>query len=89
MNTKNVAHLTWAKGLVFRSIYIFILIFSTLFLGEILARLLPIVSSSYQSFRFRQYDPELGISLIPNSIGFHHRGCIKGEIKINQLGFGD
>lgn len=89
MNTKNIGYLQWKKRLVFWSIYIFILVFSTLLIGEIVSRILPLFSGPYQSFKFRKYDPDLGISLIPNSIGPHHRGCFKGKIKINQWGMRD
>lgn len=60
-----------------------------LLLGEAAVRLIPHVSDRFSSFRFRQYDPLLGISLIPGSAGPHHRDCFKGEIFINGWGMRD
>ncbi len=35
--------------------------------GEIAVRALPYLTDRFASARFRQYDPDLGVSLIPNT----------------------
>ena len=57
--------------------------------GELFVRSLPFLFSSYASTRFREYDPLKGVSLIPNTVGPHHRGCFNGEIKVNRWGMRD
>lgn len=57
--------------------------------GEVTLRFLALFSTSYRSSPFRRYDPELGISLIPNKHVMHERGCFHGEIKVNQWAMRD
>lgn len=59
------------------------------FLGEAITRTLPLVFPSFQSGRFRQYDPSLGISLIPNRMVTHRRGCFEGKIVTNEWAMRD
>jgi len=53
-------------------------------LGEAITRILPLVLPSFRSARFRQYDPRLGISLMPNKRVVHRRGCFEGEVVTNE-----
>ncbi len=55
--------------------------------GEMLLRVIPL--GAYRSSPFRQYDAELGLSLIPNRHTIHRRGCFVGEIEINRWGWRD
>lgn len=41
-----------------------------------------------RSFVFRQYDPFLGVSLIPNASGIH-RHCFDGYVSVNEFGMRD
>jgi lysophospholipase L1-like esterase len=59
------------------------------FLGEATARTLPFVLPSFRSGRFRQYDPALGISLLPNQTVLHARGCFEGKVVTNEWGMRD
>src|SRR5579863_6899227 len=64
-------------------------IFFALCLGELGLRVGSLFLGSYRSAPFRQYDPALGISLIPNTHVLHERGCFKGEVAINRWGMRD
>ena len=55
--------------------------------GEIALRSLPL--GEYRSTPFRQYDSQLGRSLIPNRHLIHSRGCFQGEVSINGWGMRD
>jgi lysophospholipase L1-like esterase len=55
--------------------------------GEVLTRVLPL--GQFRSAPFRQYDPVIGISLIPNMKVVHSRGCFTGLIETNRWGFRD
>ena len=77
------------KKVAVKLIFSALLVLCTLCLGEFGVRLLPFFSDSFVSSRFRQYDPELGISLIPNIKVLHHRGCFKGKVQINRFGMRD
>jgi len=54
---------------------------------EILLRVVPL--GRFKSSPFRQYDPQLGLSLVPNLKVVHNRGCFQGLIQTNQWGFRD
>lgn len=56
-------------------------------LGELTLRLLPL--GKYRSAPFRQYDSEIGLSLVPNKHLIHSRGCFQGEVSINHWGMRD
>lgn len=81
------ATLPWPKKLVFGSISIVLALLFCFCLGELALRLLPL--GKYRSAPFRQYDPEIGLSLIPNKHLIHSRGCFQGEISINRWGMRD
>jgi len=79
--------LHWAKRLLFTVISI-VFVFAVMgCLGEAIVRVLPM--GKYRSAPFRQYDPELGISLVPNKHLVHSRGCFQGEVSINRWGMRD
>jgi lysophospholipase L1-like esterase len=55
--------------------------------GEVALRVLPL--GKFRSAPFRQYDAELGVSLIPNMKVTHSRGCFTGVVETNRWGFRD
>jgi len=55
--------------------------------GEVLLRVLPL--GLFRSAPFRQYDPVIGVSLIPNMRVSHSRGCFTGLVETNRWGFRD
>jgi len=78
---------TWAKELLFRIISILFAFIVLACVGELGLRLLPL--GKYRSAPFRQYDPEIGLCLIPNKHVIHSRGCFQGEVSINRWGMRD
>ncbi|MGO9126874.1 MAG: SGNH/GDSL hydrolase family protein [Terriglobales bacterium] len=79
--------LSWFKNLIY-GLASFVLVFAVVgCVGEIAMRLLPL--GRYRSAPFRQYDPVLGISLIPNMKVVHSRGCFTGLVETNNWGFRD
>jgi len=81
--------LSWQKKVLYvlvGTILLLVLLFS---FGEIGLRILGHFSPTFRNTAFRQYDPELGISLIPNTHAFHHLGCFSGEVKVNGWGMRD
>lgn len=79
----------WPKKLAFGSISIVLGLFLSFCLGELALRAATHYFDSFRSAPFRQYDPLLGISLIPNKRVFHSRGCFKGEVVTNRWGMRD
>ncbi len=77
------------RRLLIPTIFFVFLGIVTLLLGEIAVRALVWLDTPYGTIRFRQYDPELGLSLVPAASGQHARGCFKGEISINEWGMRD
>ena len=63
-----------------------LLLISTFILGEIAVRTLQYFGAT--TFPFRQFDAELGVSLIPGVSG-EHRKCYDGFVSINQYGMRD
>jgi len=57
--------------------------------GEIAVRALPYLTDHFASSRFRQYDPDLGVSLIPNTSVVHSRSCFAGKVDVNRWGMRD
>jgi hypothetical protein len=79
--------ITWKKKIVFIA-FSNLLAFGLLAcIGEITLRVLPM--GRYRSAPFRQYDPIIGISLIPNMHVYHSRGCFQGEVSTNRWGMRD
>jgi GDSL-like lipase/acylhydrolase family protein len=79
--------LHWFKNLLY-GLASFVLVFTVVgCLGEIALRVLPM--GRYRSTPFRQYDPVLGISLMPNMKVVHSRGCFTGLVETNSWGFRD
>ena len=79
--------LTWQKKLVFSLIYAGVMLLTLSVVGEVGLRILPL--GKYRSAPFRQYDPQLGISLVPNMDVVHSRGCFTGHVITNRFGFRD
>jgi hypothetical protein len=77
----------WGKRLLFGSISTFFVMVALACLGELALRLLPL--GRYSSKPFRQYDPEIGLSLIPNRHVIHSRGCFQGDVSVNRWGMRD
>lgn len=70
-------------------IQILLAVFVALCIGELGLRVGSHFSGAYRSSPFREYDPALGISLIPNKHVIHQRGCFNGEVLINRWGMRD
>lgn len=83
------AELTLKKRLLFGGIYALLMVFSFWCLGEVFLRAVSLHFVSLKSAPFRQYDPDIGISLIPNVKVTHERGCFKGEVAVNRWGMRD
>jgi len=79
--------LSWQKKLVFGLIYAVVMLLTLSVVGEVALRLLPL--GKFRSSPFRQYDPQLGISLVPNMDVVHSRGCFTGHVVTNRWGFRD
>ncbi|SPF43901.1 putative Lipolytic protein G-D-S-L family [Candidatus Sulfotelmatobacter kueseliae] len=79
--------MTWGKQAAFIAISNVFALLMLACLGEIALRLLPL--GKYRSAPFRQYDPVIGISLIPNMHVNHARGCFQGEVSTNRWGMRD
>jgi hypothetical protein len=81
------SRLPWYTNLIY-GLASFVLVFTVLgCLGEIALRVLPL--GRYRSAPFRQYDPVIGISLVPNMKVVHSRGCFTGLVETNSWGFRD
>lgn len=81
------ARLPFWKRTLFTLISIFFVFTVMACLGEVVLRILPM--GKYRSAPFRQYDPELGLALVPNRHVIHSRGCFQGEVSINSWGMRD
>jgi lysophospholipase L1-like esterase len=79
--------LSGRKKLLSRVTYVLIELLLCLGLGELALRFLPL--GKYRSGPFRQYDPVIGLSLIPYKHLVHSRGCFQGEVSINRWGMRD
>ncbi len=88
LNHEEVA-LPWPKKLAFGSISIILGLLLFFCVGEFGMRVFTHGFKSFQSAPFRQYDPVLGTSLIPNKRVFHSRGCFEGEVVTNRWGMRD
>src|SRR5438270_13022145 len=75
------------KKILFGTLYALVMAFTIALMGECLLRVLPL--GSYKSAPFRQYDPEVGLSLLPDMDVTHHRGCFAGEVVTNGWGMRD
>ena len=79
----------WPKKLVFGLISSILGLLLCFCLAELFLRVATHYFDSFKSAPFRQYDPILGISLVPNKKVFHSRGCFKGEVVTNRWGMRD
>jgi len=79
--------LSWKKKLLFGTISSLLVLVALIGFGELTLRLIPL--GRYRSAPFREYDPEIGISLIPNKHLIHSRRCFQGEVSINSWGMRD
>jgi lysophospholipase L1-like esterase len=75
------------KKLLFGFVYAVFMIVTLAIVGEIALRVLPL--GKFRSAPFRQYDSQLGVSLIPNMDVIHSRGCFTGHVVTNRWGFRD
>ena len=79
--------LSWQKKLIFALIYAVVMFVALSVVGEVALRILPL--GKFRSAPFRQYDPQLGIALVPNMDVVHSRGCFTGHVVTNRFGFRD
>lgn len=79
--------LSLPKKIIFSILSLIITFAAFVLLGEMVLQILPL--GKYQSGIFRQYDPVLGESLIPNVSVIHRRGCFQGLVQTNMWGFRD
>lgn len=79
--------LSWQKKLAFGVIYAGVMLLTLSVAGEVALRILPL--GKYRSAPFRQYDAQLGITLVPNMDVVHSRGCFTGHVVTNRWGFRD
>lgn len=79
--------LSLPKKIVFSILSLIIAFVAFALLGEVVLQILPL--GKYESGIFRQYDPVLGESLIPNVSVVHRRGCFQGLVQTNSWGFRD
>lgn len=79
--------ISWKKKIVFALIIWLCLMFFLACLGEIFLRVLPM--GKFRSSPFRQYDPNIGIALIPNRKVQHNKGCFQGLVETNSFGMRD
>lgn len=75
------------RRFLLRAVYVLIELLLCFCLAELVLRVMPM--GKYRSAPFRQYDPEIGLSLIPNKHLIHSRGCFQGEVSINRWGMRD
>jgi hypothetical protein len=78
---------SWQRRFLRGAAYILIELLLCFCLAELALRVMPM--GKYRSAPFRQYDPEIGLSLIPNKHLVHSRGCFQGEISTNRWGMRD
>jgi hypothetical protein len=79
--------LSWKKKILFAFISWVFLMFCLACLGEVLLRVVPL--GKFQSFPFREYDPNIGIALIPDKSVHHNKGCFQGMVETNSFGMRD
>ncbi len=77
------------KKLIYGLISTVIVLFFLAILGELALRVVVVFVPSFRSSPFRQYDPVLGESLIPNIHVIHSRGCFSGTVVTNRWGMRD
>src|SRR5579859_2885189 len=81
------AVISWKKKIAFALISWAIVMLSLACLGEVLLRVLPM--GKFRSAPFRQYDPNIGVSLIPDKRTQHNKGCFHGLVETNSFGMRD
>jgi len=80
-------HMPPAKLIVFSIISLFMAVLGFCIVSEVILRILPL--GRYENGIYRQYDPLLGESLIPNVGVIHSRGCFQGLVRTNSWAFRD
>jgi hypothetical protein len=75
------------KRVLFGLAYALFMVVTLALIGEVALRILPL--GKFRSAPFRQYDSELGVSLVPNMKVTHSRGCFTGLVETNRWGFRD
>ncbi len=79
--------LSLSKKIIFTLISWVILMVILACVGEIFLRVAPM--GKFKSFPFREYDPNIGIALIPNLTVHHNKGCFQGLVETNSFGMRD
>jgi hypothetical protein len=77
------------KKLIYAAISTAAVLLALAIVAEIGLRVFVLIVPSFRSTPFRQYDPVLGESLIPNAKVIHSRGCFSGLVETNRWGFRD
>jgi lysophospholipase L1-like esterase len=77
------------KTVLFGFIYAIFMLFTIAAVGEVAVRIASHFVVSFKSSPFRQYDPNIGIALLPNLNVEHHRGCFDGQVVTNHWGMRD
>jgi hypothetical protein len=78
----------WKKAVYGLISTVFVLVCLSV-VAEVGLRVAVLLVPSFRSAPFRQYDPVLGESLIPNVSVIHSRGCFRGLVVTNQWGARD
>ncbi|HXM05286.1 MAG TPA: SGNH/GDSL hydrolase family protein [Chthoniobacterales bacterium] len=79
--------ISWQKKVVFTLILWVFLMFCLACAGEIFLRVMPM--GKFSSSPFREYDPNIGIALIPNKTVHHNKDCFQGLVETNSFGMRD
>ena len=85
--TTQAPQLSVKKKIVFTLIAWAFLMFCLACIGEIFLRVAPL--GKFQSSPFREYDPNIGIALIPDKTVHHNKGCFQGLVETNSFGMRD
>ena len=85
--TTRAPGISMKKKIVFCLISWVFLMFVVASIGEVFLRVAPM--GKFQSSPFRQYDPNIGIALVPDKTIHHNKGCFKGLVETNSFGMRD
>jgi len=79
--------ISWKKKIGFALVSWAVVMVALACVGEILLRVLPM--GKFRSAPFRQYDPNIGVALIPDKQTHHNKGCFQGLVETNRFGMRD
>src|SRR5208337_1103944 len=85
--TTQTSGISLKKKIIFSLISWVFLMFVLACIGEVFLRVAPM--GKFQSSPFRQYDPNIGIALVPNKTIHHNKGCFQGLVETNSFGMRD